>query len=77
MQSVRRVAAAAVLATAACAVLVGILLTLPGPLAVGCLFAGQVQFLVGAHLEWRWPVATGGIMMFSGVFAAALLGALD
>ena len=45
------------------------------PVALECTFTGYVLFLVGAHVGWRWPVA-GGVMMFTGAFAAALLGAL-
>jgi hypothetical protein len=76
MQSLRRILAAAVLAVAACALVAGALLALPAPVAVGAMFAGYGLFLVGGHLGWRWPTAAGGVLMFAGVFAAALLGAL-
>jgi hypothetical protein len=76
MQSLRRILVAAILAVAACALLAGALLALPAPVAVGCMFTGYLLFLVGGHVGWRWPVAVGGVMMFAGVFAAALWGAL-
>jgi hypothetical protein len=41
------------------------------------MFCGLVLFLVGAKLHLRWPVALGGVLMFGGVFAAALLGGLQ
>jgi hypothetical protein len=75
-QSLRRILTAALLAVAAWALLTAVLLALPGSVALGCMFAGLVLFLVGAHLEFRWPVAAGGVMMLAGVFAAALLGVL-
>ena len=76
MQSLRRIAVGAVIAVATCALLAVVLLAMPGRVAVGCMFTGYVLFLVGAHAGWRWPVAVGGVMMFAGVFVAALSGAL-
>ena len=76
MQSLQRIVVAAALAVVASAILAAILLVLPGPIALACMFVGFIPFLVSAHLEWRWPIAVGGIMMLAGVFAAALLGVL-
>ena len=56
--------------------LTGVLLLLPGMISIVCLFAGLVLFLVGAELHYNLPTAVGGVLMFAGVFAAALLGAL-
>ena len=58
------------------AALVGILFLLPPRVALGTMFAGLVLFLVGAKLHFPWTAAVGGVLMFAGVFAAALLGGL-
>ena len=55
--------------------LTAVLLLLPGKVSIVCLFAAHVLFLIGAKLHYKLPTAVGGIRMFSGVFAAALLGA--
>ncbi|MEX0610560.1 MAG: hypothetical protein WD229_00455 [Pirellulales bacterium] len=67
---------AVVIAVLAWAAIVGLLFLLPPGFAVATMFCGLVLFFVGAKLHWRWPVAVGGVLMFSGVFAAVLLGAL-
>ncbi|MEK6259578.1 MAG: hypothetical protein AABP62_13250 [Planctomycetota bacterium] len=56
--------------------LTGALLLLPGVVSIACLFVGLVLFLIGAELHYKLPAAVGGVLMFAGVFAAALLGAL-
>jgi len=58
------------------AVITGCLLLLPPSCAVAVMFIGLVLFLVGARLHSNVPTAMGGMLMFAGVFAAALLGAL-
>lgn len=76
MASFYRIIAAAAVAVPACAAIAGMLLLLPGPVAVGVMFCGLVMFLVGSKLHWFWTTAVGGVLMFAGVFAAALLGAI-
>ncbi|MGH9173841.1 MAG: hypothetical protein ACRD1H_05770 [Vicinamibacterales bacterium] len=67
---------AVVVAVLAWAVTTGVLLLLPPGCALATMFGGLIAFSVGAKLHWRWPVAVGGVLMFAGVFAAALLDAL-
>ena len=71
-----RMTGAVVSAVLVWAAIVGLLFLLPPGFAVAIMFCGLVLFLVGAKLHWRWPVILGGVLMFGGVFAAALLGAL-
>jgi len=56
-----------------CAAISGALLLLPSFLALGCVIAGVALFQAGEHLRWRWAVVIGGILMFSGVLAWALI----
>ena len=76
MRSLWRIAVGAVIAATACALVAVALLALPEQVAVGCVFTGFLLFLVGARAGWRWPVAVSGVLMFAGVFAAALSGVL-
>ena len=76
MANLLRVTGALIIAVLAWTALAGVLLLLPPGFAVGTMFCGLVLFLAGAKLHWRWPVAIGGVLMFGGVFAAALLGGL-
>ncbi len=71
-----RLGAAVVVAVLACAVTVGILLVLPPSVSLAVMFVGLGLFCFGAKVGYRWPAAVGGVLMFSGVFAAALLGAI-
>jgi hypothetical protein len=54
----------------------GGLMFLPPACSMVVLFVGLILFMVGAELHWRWSAFAGGILMFAGVFSAALLGAL-
>jgi hypothetical protein len=76
MANLLRIAGAVIIAVLVWAALVGVLLLLPPSFAVATMFCGLVLFLVGAKLHLRWPVALGGVLIFGGVFAAALLGGL-
>lgn len=49
---------------------------LPGWCSLAVTFVGLVAFMSGADLELKRIAVTGGIRMFSGVFAAAMLGVL-
>jgi hypothetical protein len=71
-----RIIGALIVAALAWSATSGLLMLLPPNFAVVALFVGLVLFLIGAELHWRWPLLIGGILMFGGVFAAALLGAL-
>jgi hypothetical protein len=71
-----RMTSAVVFAVLAWSASVALLFLLPSAFAVGTMFGGLVLFMVGAELHWRWPVAVGGVLMFAGVFVAALLGGL-
>ena len=71
-----RMTGAVLIAVLAWAATAAVLSLLPPGFAVGTMFAGLVLFMVGAELHGRWPAAFGGILMFAGVFVAALLGAL-
>jgi hypothetical protein len=71
-----RMAGAVGVAFLAWAATVGLLFLLPPAVALGATYVGLVLFMVGADQEWRWTAATGGILMFAGVFVAALVGAL-
>lgn len=71
-----RMAGAVVVAVLAWVASAGLLFLLPPVVALGTMYVGLVLFMVGAELEWRWTAATGGILMFAGVFVAALVGAL-
>jgi mRNA-degrading endonuclease toxin of MazEF toxin-antitoxin module len=77
MAYVLRMTGAVIAAILCWALAAGILFLLAPGFALGTMFAGLVLFLVGADLEWRWTAATGGILMFAGVFVAALVGALN
>ena len=70
----RRAACAIVMAVIAWAMTALLLLQLPASFAVATMFVGLILFLIGARLNLIWPAAIGGVLMFSGVFAAALLG---
>lgn len=72
-----RMTGAVLVAILAWAASVALLFLLPSAFAVGATFVGLVLFMVGAELHWRWPAAMGGVLMFAGVFVAALLGALN
>jgi hypothetical protein len=76
MRYLLRMSGAAMVAVLAWAMTTGLLMLLPPTFAIATLFAGLILFSVGGKLHLRWPVAIGGVMMFGGVFAAALLGAL-
>lgn len=71
-----RIIGALIVAVLAWSATAGLLMQLPPNFAVVTLFVGLVLFLIGAELHWRWPLFIGGILMFGGAFAAALLGAL-
>jgi hypothetical protein len=75
-QSLTRILIATIIAVPACAAIVGMLLVLPGGCAMGAIFVGLPLFMIGHELQYRWMLALGGVLMFAGVFAAALLGAL-
>jgi hypothetical protein len=77
MAYVLRMAGAIAFAVLAWSAVSALLFFLPPAFALWALFGGLVLFMVGAELHWRWPVVIGGVLMFAGVFAAALLGALD
>ena len=76
MAYVLRMTGAVVVAVVVWAASAGLLSLLPPVFALGAMYGGLVLFMVGAELEWRWTAATGGILMFAGVFVAALVGAL-
>jgi hypothetical protein len=65
-----------VIAMITTAAITGLLLLLPSGCALATMFFGLILFLVGAELHWRWPAGVGGVLMFAGVVAAGLLGAL-
>lgn len=70
--SLLRTGVATSVAVPSCAGIAALLLNLPGPVSVGVLFCGCVMFLVGSELHRFWTTAVGGVLMFAGVFAAAL-----
>jgi hypothetical protein len=72
----RRLALAIVFLLPAWALLSLGLCWLPSWIAMSCLFAGLTLFLVGSDREVPWCVGVGGVLMFAGVFAAAMRGAL-
>lgn len=76
MNSVIRTLAAAAVAIAIWLAAVLLLMRLPSAISFVALFLGLALFLIGAKLALKWFAAIGGILMFAGVFAAALLGAL-
>jgi hypothetical protein len=72
-----RIAGAVVVAVLAWTASAGFLFLLPPACSLVAMFSGLVLFMVGADLEWKWTAATGGVLMFAGVFVAALVGALN
>ncbi len=71
-----RMTSAVIFAVVAMAITVGILLVLPSYVSIGVMFVGFALFYVGAEAGYKWPMALGGVLMFAGVLAAGLLGAL-
>jgi hypothetical protein len=72
--SILRILVATAVTVLTLAAITGVLLLLPGYFALGAMFIGLVLFMVGGNW-WRWTAVIGGVLMFSGVLAAALLGA--
>ena len=61
-------------AVIASTVTAGLLMLLPAACAIATLFTGLGLFLIGAKLHQKWPVVFGGVLMFGGIFAAAIIG---
>jgi hypothetical protein len=72
-----RLTLAIIIAVVAVAITVGILFVLPPYVSLGVMFVGLALFCIGAQAGYKWPAAVGGVLMFAGMFTAALLGALN
>lgn len=72
MAYIMRMAGAVAVAVLAWAATVGVLFLLPPGVALVTMFVGLVLFMMGGELAWKWTAATGGILMFAGVFVGAL-----